>query len=428
MHRRALLAALTATLATSSGCSGLTDTPQETTDEPRQQRSQEASTPTDLPYSGDGSAQTVEPQGLSIHNQTSDEQYVTVVVEHEDETVFFESGTVSARGDESYEPREYSSIVAAAGIYRVTVETAEGARTVFDWVVFGDDERRSIGANIIVEDDYVWANSRAICDPLCGPVSLDGDAIGTLPYDPTGSASSARATVRRTSTVILTNTSETPREARVRAEFDGETIVDYRYDVRPGLLITVPIATVGGVVDLTLETDGERTQYEWHLPEESYVFSDVAKGVGANCRLPQQYRTDEEQRGVSIGTYRNRSEESQTVTLTVRADGEVSERNLTLDPSTTGGFETDITPEAKNRLSITLETDDGEQAEANWNVCPSKPRSYSIGVDGDGTVALLEWDQPVATSGSWDNDSGATSPTTVTRSPTPTATTTPDDD
>jgi hypothetical protein len=411
MRRRALLAALTATAT--AGCSGLTDLGDDTpTPPPRSTPGTPERTDTsdDLPYRGDDDARAVEPHGFFLQNQTGRERYVTVVVEHDGETVFVESETIPSRESESNGRREYAGLVAAAGVYRVVVETGDGGRTVHDWVVGRDVG----GLFVVIEDDYVWSRQHVGCDPACGPISLGGEAVETLPYVP-DSDENERTYQFRTSNLVFANTGETPKEIHVVAEFDGQTLLDYRYDVRPGLQVAVPLVSGSGVVDLTLEADGVSEQYEWHVPEEQYVFSDLAEDVGVNCRLPRQYRSETDQRGVSLRNARNRSTAPQTLTVTARTDGEQTvDEQFEIAPDTRVPL--DLRPQADDRLDLTLALANGQQVTARWTVCPSRSQEFTVDVDADGALALLRWDRPVATSGDWDDGQGEETdePTTVT--------------
>lgn len=427
MRRRALLAALTATAT--AGCSGLADLGDDTpTPPPRSTPGtpgtpEETDTSDDLPYRGDDDAQTVEPHGFSLQNQTDRERYVTVVVEHDGETVFVESETIPPRESESNGRREYANLIAAAGIYRVVVETGDGGRTVHDWVV-GPDVG---GLFVVLENDYVWSRQQIGCDPACGPISLGGEAIGTLPYVPE-SDEGERTPDYGTSNLVFANTGETPKEVHAVAEFEGQTLLDYRYDVRPGLQVAVPLVSGSGVVDLTLEADGTSEQYEWHVPEEQYVFTDLAEGVGVTCRLPRQYRSETDQRGISLRNARNRSTKPQTLTVTARADGEQTvDEQVELAPDTRVPL--DLRLQADDRLDLTLELATDEQGTAKqgtaeqsttvtarWTVCPSRSQEFSVDVDADGALALTRWDRPVATSDGWTDgrEEETDAPTTVT--------------
>ncbi|SEO24771.1 hypothetical protein SAMN04487948_101321 [Halogranum amylolyticum] len=451
MRRRALLAALTATAT--AGCSGLTDFGDDTPTPPPRSTSGTPGTPEgtdtsdDLPYRGDDDARTVEPQGFFLQNQSDRERYVTVVVEHDGETLFVESETIPPRKSESNGRREYANLIAAAGIYRVVVETGDGGRTVHDWVVGRDVG----GLFVVVEDDYVWSRQQIGCDPTCGPISLGGEAVETLPYVPE-SDEGERTPDYGTSNLVFANTGETPTEVHAIAEFDGQTLLDYRYDVRPGLQVAVPLVNGSGVVDLTLEADGTSEQYEWHVPEEQFVFSDLAEGVGVDCRLPRQYRSETDQRGVSLRNARNRSTESRTLTVTARADGErTADEEFELAPETRTPL--GVRLQADDRLDLTLELATDDQATddqvtddqatddqvtddqatdgqvtddqvtavtAQWTVCPSRPQEFSVDVDADGALALLRWDRPVATSDGWTDGRAETEtdePTPVTTQP-----------
>jgi transcriptional antiterminator Rof (Rho-off) len=397
MRRRALLAALTAV----SGCSGLTGVDETQTPESDATPASTA-TSSDLPYRGDGSAREIEPRGFHVRNRTDRERYVTVVVEHDGETLFVESDEIPADSDTGAKP--YENLVAAAGIYRVIVETGDGGRAVHDWVV--TPESRNL--TVVLDDGFVWTSQRLVCDPLCGPVSLRGEAIGSLPQQVSETDADGRRQFRQVvSNVILTNSGTEARVVRVAAEVDGETLVDYRYDVRPGLDVIVPIMNATGVVDLTLEAHGTAAQYEWHVPDERFVFSDVADGPGANCRLPPQYRDETDQEGVVLDRVFNLADEPHTVSVSARTEAEHREDaqyDLEAESDRTVGDQWRVT----EPLTLELELETGERLSATWNVCPSRSRTYSVGVDPDGTLALLRWGRPVVTSGAWNESETAT--------------------
>lgn len=412
MRRRALLAALTAV----SGCSGLTGV-DETQPPDSEATPAPTATPSDLPYRGDGSAREVEPRGFDVQNRTDRERYVTVVVEHDGETLFVENTEVPGSGGE----KEFTNLVAAAGIYRVIVETGDGRRAVHDWVVAPDVR----GLTVVLDEGFVWTSQGLVCDPLCGPISLTGEAIGSLPQQVDETDTDGRRQFRQVASVILTNSGTEARVVRVAAAVDGETLVDYRYDVRPGLEVVVPITNATGVVDLTLEADGTTAQYEWHVPDERFVFSDVADGPGANCRLPRQYRDEADQQGVVLDRVFNLADEPYTVSVSARTEADHREdAQYDLDPESDRVVGDQWRATAP--LTLELELDTGERLSATWNVCPSRSRSYSVGVDPDGTLALLRWGRPVVTSGAWNEEETATwTSDEETATPTPAPTTTP---
>lgn len=385
MRRRALLVSLPLL----SGCSGLvpeTDSEFQTPADPVTTRqspspSSTASSPSQAngsPYTVDG-AERVEPQGFYLVNETDQEQYLTVVVEHEDETVLYENLTVPGRDQTAFR-----SVVASLGTYRVVVETADGARLDRPWLV-----RRGVtqlGVRVTPDELRSW--QQVTCDPDCRALDATGDAVD-LPV--------TSGDDNRPAPVLLQNVSDATRRVDLNVGFDGETLLDYSYHLLPGLAAVVPVSTRMGVYDVTVATADSSQRYEWHTPEEwaAWLTVDETGEFAPNCERVHRYRDGEDLDGVRLDEVRNYGDRPRDVTIRVDADGrQVVEQTVTAKPHRETYLDVEVP--ASDRVDLVVELDTGARLEGTWDVCPHVG-SLSLDVEA-GELRLLRDGRTVLTS------------------------------
>jgi hypothetical protein len=399
MRRRALLASLPLL----SGCSGLvpgTDSEIQTPRDPVTARRSPSpsSTPSspsqtaaaDEPYTVDG-AERVEPQGFYLVNETDQEQYLTVVVEHEDETVFYENLTVPGRDQTAFR-----SVVASLGAYRVVVETADGARLDRPWLV-----RRGVtqlGVRLTADGLRSW--QQATCDPDCRALDATGDAVD-LPVQSGGGD--------RPAPVLLQNVSDATRQVDLTVGFDGETLLDYSYDLLPGLAAVVPVSNRLGVYDVTVATADSSRTYEWHTPEEwgAWLTVDEAGEFAPNCDRMYRYRDGEDPDGLRLDEIRNYGDTPRDVTVRVDADGrQAIEQTVTAKPHRETYLDVEVP--ARDRVDLVVELDTGARLEGTWGVCPHVG-SLSLDVEA-GELRLIRDGRTLLTTGHSDGSPRTATP------------------
>ncbi|SFG57818.1 hypothetical protein SAMN04488063_2477 [Halopelagius inordinatus] len=176
---------------------------------------------------------------------------MTVVVETDaGETVFAESRRLPADTGS-----RFPAAVRQSGRYRVVVETAEGARTAFEW-----DATGPVGdAAVSVTDDGVTATQLVRCAPDCDPLSRGGTARGYPRggFDPRGRRADCE--------IRLRNETDETRWSYVRV---GRTprILDYRYRIPAATTISLPVPQHSGETHVVVETtDDETTSLVWRM-------------------------------------------------------------------------------------------------------------------------------------------------------------------
>jgi hypothetical protein len=344
VYRRALLAAL----APLAGCSALSGA---------DERATATETPTATPEptgslpltAADPSANVDSPRGIEVRNRRSVATFVTVVVEHEGETLFTESESVAA--DRTW---HVDDLVARTGIYRVIVEAETGERAVHGWVVgerWGEWDLIASLTPAGVETQQV-----GICAPDCPPLRARGESDALPrenPSDPGREVSGA---------VTLRNDRNRTVAASLRVAVDGDRIVDYTYDLPAGVEVIVPVARSDGVYDLAVAAADRTVERRWHVPEEPFP----RFVVGDTGAAPACEASDTRVTRVS-----NSRQAETTVGVALRSgDAPGVARTETLGPGESRPIGLRVGP-GETALSVFV---DGERRlTAEWTICPGGP-------------------------------------------------------
>jgi hypothetical protein len=352
--RRALLAALAAVpLAGCTGGERATPTP---TPEPLA-----------LPYASDDPAENLErARGFSVQNRTGESHFLTVAVDAPEGTLLVRNETVGPWGALRVE-----NLVRRRGTYRVVVETAAGDRVVHGWVVWPGVE----GFRAFVDEDGLSTEQSVFCTPACQPLSTGGTAAD-LPYE---AADAGFGT--RTATLLVENATGADRGVSLSVDDRGTTVLDYDYDLPPGVGVQLPVTRTPGELGLRVASDGEAFAATWHVPEEGRLRLRVDEdAVAPDCegRSP----------GVRLGRVRNGDDVAHTVEVALLADGAVAaSQSYDLPPAVRAGTVPSLDGPADSyglRVSV-----DGDRAlAATWTVCPPED-GLSVEVDREGVPRLF---------------------------------------
>lgn len=366
MRRRALLAGSATLLA---GCSAIPNVGAGT--ETTAERATPTATPTpSLPLTATDPATNVDPvRGVEVRSKRREPVYTTVVVEDGDRTLYTASGTV-----EPGETWRHDGLVARPGIYRVIVETETGDRAVHGWVV-GErwDDRNLITS---LTGDGVETEQVAICTPECPPLQARGESISLPRENPADPGPEVAGAV----TLRNAGTEQTP--ASLRVVDAGRRLIDYTYDLPPGVSVVVPVARSVGEYDLVVAGADRRVERTWHVPEEEFPrFRLDAGNVVGDCAF----------RETRIQRVSNSREDTRTVGLSLRTEerGGRSE-TLRLGP----GEERSVALRAPpGRTTLVVFVDGERRLTANWNICPGGP--FRVVLVGD-TVFVRNDERVVA--------------------------------
>jgi hypothetical protein len=371
MRRRALLA--TASGALLSGCSELsgftsasdptaTPTPTET--------------PIPLPYRGDDPEKRVEPRGFELRNGTERAQYVTVAVDHGGRTLFVDNFSIGPGAT-----RRFEELVARVGVYRVTVQTASGDRAVHGWVV-APERASDAPLGIFLTEDGVETHQRIYCEPACPPLSTGGEAV-ELPLQ---REDDPRPTLAG---VLLTNGGERTRSVRLSVELAGRTILNYGYEVPPGVTAAIPVTRAPGAYSVRFEVDGTKRTGTWHVPEESTLTLDVSSIDSLSCRNPQiDWGGSPDRRNETVLRIVNDDTVSHEGTLTATADGRtLVEESFEIEASISILGLSASVPESADTFEVEVALSNGERGVGTWSICrPPEIVTATIGPDADVSV------------------------------------------
>lgn len=337
VNRRRLLAA-TASLAGFAGCGQLRESAATTATSRTTETTAAASA-----YGGDAEDALAEPRGFVVHNRGDEVRYVTVAVYDGDRTAASRTFEVAAGASASVE-----DALAAAGTYRVVVETADGERAVHEWRVTGD-----AGDLEVVVDDGVafWEAMR--CAPACP--AAEGGVSARLPYK-------SGAAGREPATLVVENPADAPRRVSVTVADLHTTVLDYAYVVPARTRLRVPVTAAEGVYAVRARSGGETREYTWSVPEAERVFVRVGDGLRVDC-------------GEATGTLRlaNRDDTTHHLRVVVSdGDGTVFDRTIRLPP----GAETTVerAVQSSGRYELSASTAEGASATDDWWVCPPVAR------------------------------------------------------
>ncbi|MFC5367881.1 hypothetical protein [Salinirubrum litoreum] len=311
----------------------------------------------DLPYTG-GDDPVDRARTLRVRNPTLTAQFVTVVVEHGDRTVYVDSANVPPNATV-----EHSRLLGSTGTYRVVIETAAGRRLERDWRIEG-----VLGGLDCLLADPIEAVQVARCAPDCPPLSRGGTETGLAFDDPSGLEPWSGTTLE------LTNRTGTTREVSLTITGRRDRRLDYDYRLPGWTRVFVPLVSGGGQFAVELTSDGETARYDWSARETRALFTSVtASGPLVGCTGGRADAVAVNQSGASV-----------TLSVRIARDGtDVADATFTLAP----GERRDL-PDVfagTGPFALDLSTDAGSEASYRFPICPDTGPVYLV-VEPDGTV------------------------------------------
>jgi hypothetical protein len=274
-----------------------------------------------------------------------------------DDTVGVEGGDTVYRGD----------VVLRRGRYRVLADLASGGATAaatFDWragIGYGDLE-------IELTDDDIEMGQRVECTPECEPLGRGGTAV-SLPY---AGGSNPLVNAAR---IEVENPTSASRTVTIRITDDGKTILEYTYEVPPGLRLTIPAVASSGTYDVTVSSGSADREYDWIVPQQPLL----------RVRLGDTPRVD---CGEAVGSVlvRNQDSDRHEVTVTVERDDRVV-YETTVDLYSGETVSLPAVVETTGRYSIRAESGAGGVATRNWWACEGSARA-EVEVELTGLVTI----------------------------------------
>ncbi|WP_380681458.1 hypothetical protein [Salinigranum sp. GCM10025319] len=352
LARRRLLALLASGLAGCGGSQGgESRTDRSTTDRP-----------TPRPTTGDTGRTTgpsMSPQSVSIGNTHATTEFVTVVVESGDETVF-----VGSRELVPGERYTIEDVLSTGGTYDVIVETASGSRATYRWTVV--DGLDGLAVTLAEGIDFVrtvrCGSDCALADGSgdAPDVPLVGDGTGRW-YAPAG--------------IVLTNPSAGTVPASMTVSLYDATLLDYRYRIPRETQVVVPLTYRSGRYRVRVETAAGRVASDWLVPEVPARVVDVSTlSVGCGPANTQLRIENDDDRPHVLG-------------VEVERDGErrFSER-YTLAP---GDRQTVVPVDESGRYTVRLRLDDRTERTWTWWACPPHGPG-TLAVDATGTAVFRQ--------------------------------------
>lgn len=353
--RREILRGAPAVLGALAGCEGLTGRESRTTTT--------TGTATDTTTSAPL-------RRLELRNETGAAQYVSVAVS--DGAGVLSSSTVAVPEGTS----RTLSLPTPTGVLSVELETTAGLADTHPWVV-GDAFDELVVT--LTSGGFEFAQS-AWCDPDCTPVSKGGTAAD-FPYygGPVFQTSYYGANV------VVENTADRTLATTVRITHDGASILDYRYEVPPGVTLEFPGVHSAGKYTVSVETDAGTTSYEWRPPKERRLQVRLAEtGVDVSC-------------GTTSPTFilANNDDVPHRLHVTAARPGSdrlVLDKSFIVQPGARYREQTFFSGSGQYDLQVA--TAEGERTTYDWWLCP--PRGPTeIAVEANGTIHVVQY-QPGA--------------------------------
>lgn len=379
MRRRAYLRVVGAGLAASlSGCNGVPGLDPGAVDGTYSGTSPQASatpTRTRSAYAGSNPDDNLaDPRGIQVQNVGDAERFVTVVVEENGDTVAVASGTVPPTSTVTFD-----RLVRKRGVYRAFVETAQG-RTRASGFVVHEDWRDTLRFGIRPRNEGITRRQRHRCtDPACPPLGIDG-ARTELPYqtDSEGLGGLVRLRNRRNRSVRT--------ELSVRTAED-EPVLEYTYDVPPGVELSFPIVDGGGRFRFRVSEGDREIAKTWHLPEEFEVPIEFRPDGMAVCPDAPAIAT--------LNTFRNEDTTAHGIQVRTRLDGEtVNVTQRQVNPRSMVPLSVPIPTTGILQIAAGIET--GAVASGTWDLCA--PRALAVEVTPAAEVRLMDRGRTVARS------------------------------
>ncbi|KTG09121.1 hypothetical protein AUR64_15095 [Haloprofundus marisrubri] len=384
MRRRRLLGLLA---AGSVGVSGCGETSRHTDETPKRRRPSD----TEGPYRGAGA--TLEgTRGVRIRNAGVDERYVTLAIDalgrvggasQSTRTEVFSTSETLSRAATVV----YPALVASADTYRLFVETADGERTVYDWVV--DGARSDL--DVALDESGVRFTPTVTCTPTCSPLSLSPSPEAFDGPEGSGGVDSHEMVDRERDATAeafgpapsfrLDNRAagwQTVRLSLASSPETTQTTVS-RYRIPPSSRLVIPVERRTGSLSVTLDTDTASAERTWPVivPHLTATVDDeqVTFGCdldGGRCHVVND---DDGAHGLRI----------RVEPLSDRT--RPTERYYRLESSestTETGLFDRLGP-----FSLVVETDDGSCQHHSWLTCPTVGPWYVV-VGGDGRVRVSQ--------------------------------------
>jgi hypothetical protein len=346
MNRRSLLASLATGTALLAGCGGrsLDLGPSDGREgRPATATATPSPTPTrsvSLPYRGGDGEPVAEPHGVVVENDSGRERYVTVVVT----TAAGRELLVASRAVADESTERFPGIVGATGTYDAVVETADGERVERAWHV--DAARGDLEVRL---DRGVSALTAARCDPDCPPLSTGGES---LTYDTGPARGTFYVENRRSETLPVT----------VELASSYRRVLRYAYAVPPAVRVAVPAVGWGEPeYRATVVADGATTTERWRRADGERMYA-VLDDAGT------RFLCDTHVRDLRVT---NQTDRPRDLSVTVFGDGEETFEGRFDVPAAGLLRRENVIPPA-NRFGFALSTADGETAETQWDICPSR--------------------------------------------------------
>jgi hypothetical protein len=316
-----------------------------------------AGTTAELPYRGESGQNLPDPRGVVVRNEGDRKRYVTVAGYDGDRTLFVRSAMVDAG-----KRRTYDDLVAKRGTYRLGVQTDDGLRAEREWVVAAavDDPVVRIG-------DGVSVTATATCDPACDPLSVGGESAA-LPVGNGGNPATLRLSA------------DERRRVAVTVERERRTLLDYEYDLRPGIAVEVPVTERSGTYEVTVRAGDREHSRTWPVPEVSTLHVSPGDGQVFSC-------------GEATGAVRvvNATDVERELVVTISPDGpKTFQYRASLDPGSERVLHETAQSSGEYRLAAELIDDDGAES-TTWWVCPPRPDA-TVYVTAIGTVRIRTGD------------------------------------
>ncbi len=279
----------------------------------------------------------------------STERYVTLVVRHGDEDAFVDSRTVRAG-----QSITLSDVVATAGEFEVIVETADGSRGRFEWVVEEGFSGLWIGIGDTLESRRI-----ALCTPDCSGISADGEVQPSFGLRTDIDATTA---LDRAASVVLDNATDATRTARLQLWDGPERLFEYEYRLPSRVRALVPLRPSRPQYQVRVRTADGESRHDWFPGVRELLYATLDGVPGFRCGLvPHDLLVQ------------NETDSVRSVTVQI-STGETAlfERTFELDTDTGETVPAAIDPAGVFRF--TVETDDGRSKTVAWNHCASNGR------------------------------------------------------
>jgi hypothetical protein len=303
------------------------------------------------------------PAGILLRNATTRSRYATVVVRDGDRDVSVHSTELDPAATV-----ELPALVAAAGRYRVAVETAGGRRGTTDW------RAAPPVANLAIDlRPGVRFRRHASCPPDCASLSTlrTRSAVGRATGDGEGDDTGGGGSSDGVATVVLDNGTDRERVATVRAVGRGETLLDGDFRVPRRARLDVRLRRWVSY-RITVEVDGWPAVTRWSTGSMPRLVVDVGDDDGPTFRCRDVLRDL---------VVENRDRRRRVVSVRVLAGAEVAlERRFELAPDGRETLPSAVPPGSS--YEVLVESSEGFRERYAWAVCPPVGPIRVVAVEG----------------------------------------------